>query len=313
MKDFPHNFMALLLTLFGSIFLAFRITLNAKSVRDGASPQEHFSSSFALSGSFLATSVYLWILFFILWFLGFTHIPTSIDFWWSLFVTVGINLIVEIWRFSSYKTADLSLTASFAGVAPFLTILTSWYFLKEIPTIFAFLGICVILISLYFLNFKGSFTFENILAPIKNIFKHRGTRLAFFSSFPPAFSIIFDKKAIVASDPVTFSAFALLLIGVTTLIFDFFQQKEKKFLKQVTTQHIKSFFQIGFLHFLALIASNSALLFAATANVSAFKRVSIIFEVIFAYLILHQKKDIKRRIIGSIGVVVGVIILAFTK
>jgi uncharacterized membrane protein len=48
-------------------------------------------------------------------------------------------------------------------------------------------------------------------------------------------------------------------------------------------------------------------------NVSALRRLVIVFEVILGYFLLKQKTDIKKRIIAGIGVVIGCILIAIFR
>lgn len=305
--------MAVVLTFIGAIFLALKITYNARDVRLGTSNSDLLSPNVALGGSFVAASLYVWVLLIILLGFGVVEFPHSSVFWVSLSITVLINIFVEVWRFRSYQNADLSLVAPFAGLAPMLTIITSWLILGELPTLLGAAGIGIIAFSLYLLYLKGPFTIKNFVTPFRTVWKNTGTRFGFLSSIPPALSIVFDKKAVAAADPVSFSAVAFLAIGLSALALDFCQEKEKRFVSQVTIKHVKGFFKVGFLHFFSIITFNSALLFDVVPHVSALRRISIVFEVIFAYLILDQKNDIKRRLMASLGVVAGIIFIAVGK
>ncbi len=296
--------MAFLLTCIGAIFFALKVIYNVRDVR--AQKEKNLSPALALGGSFMAASIYLALLWVILFIFGVVHFPQSRIFWMSLGVTVVINVIFEMWRFTSYKTADLSLTAPFAGIAPVLTIVTSWIFLGELPTIFGGIGIGFIALCLYLLYLKPPFTWKNFTQPIRSIWEHPGVRLGFLSALPPALSIVFDKKAVLASDPISFSVLAFFFIGVSALLFGSVREKGKEFFSQLNQMHIQRFFKIGFFHFVSIAAFNSALLFDVLPHVSALRRLSIVFEVVFAYFLLDQKQDMKKRLLASFGVVLGI-------
>jgi uncharacterized membrane protein len=150
-------------------------------------------------------------------------------------------------------------------------------------------------------------------APLKAIWTNRGTRYAFLASIPPALSIIFDKKAVAAADPISFSLIAYAGIGLTAWCIDIFIQGHRQFFSQLTSKMVARFFKISFFHFIAIVAFNSALLLDVTPHISALRRVVIVFEVVFGYFFLHQKDHIRRRLIASIGVVVGVLLIALFK
>ena len=49
------------------------------------------------------------------------------------------------------------------------------------------------------------------------------------------------------------------------------------------------------------------------ANLMALIRISTVFQIIFAYYILNEKTDIKRRLIVSIFIIIGFCITSFSE
>lgn len=303
--------MLIILTLIGSICLALWSTLNAKYVRDGSAPGVTcgWSSTFVLSRSFLSASLYMALFWVGLWFLGKVHLPTGTVFWTSFAITVFINILFEIFRFKAYGLADLGLVASFSGLAPILTILTSWILLRELPSIIGVVGIILVAISIYFLNFNDSLNWKNLLKPFRSIWNNRGTRYAFFAALPPALSIVYDKKAVIESDPITFSLLAYVAIGIVTAIIAHFESVSKPPSLSSKPPLIK-FLKIGFFHFMASVSFNAMFFFTLVPYVSALRRCVIIFEVLFAYYLLHQRFNIKQRLLAAAGIFAGLILIS---
>lgn len=298
------------LIIIGSISAAFWTTLNAKYVRDGNHGAAGWSSTFVLGGSMLTASLYMLILWFILWYWGYVEFPTNFLFWSALAVTASINIAFQIVRFKAYGMADLALLSPFAGISPILTILTSWLIIQELPTLGAGAGIFLIAISIYFLHLKEKLEWKNILKPFKAVWSNRGVRYGFLASIPPAVSIVFDKKAVLAADPISFALFILFFVGLGAWLFDFCLQGRVNFFRQVNLQHLKRFLPINFFLFVNLVAFSSMFLFDIVPNVSALRRLVIVFEVILGYFILKQRTDMKKRVIASVGVVGGCVLIA---
>lgn len=306
--------MLLVLVITGAITAALWIILNAKYICDG----NHgggtcWSSSFVLGGSMLTTSLYMLVLWLVLWRVGFVVFPMNPLFWSALAVTVIINIFFEILRFKAYGLADIAMVAPFAGIAPILTILTSWLIINETPTVGGAFGIILIAVSIYFLYIRDGLSWSSILAPFKAIWSNRGVRYGFLSSIPPAVSIIFDKKAVMAADPISFALFALFFIGLGAWLFDFFVQGKTNFAKQINGERLKRFLPISLLLFVSNISFTSMFLFDSVPNISALRRLVIVFEVILGFLILKQKTAIKKRLIASVGVVIGCILIGIFR
>lgn len=306
--------MFLVLTLVGSLSASLWSVLNVKYALLGKEQSSGgWGPTFLLGGSFLSNSLYSGVFWLILWKLGFSHWPTSHVFWLSLATTVIINIGFEILRFRAYTLAPLSLITPFAAVSPVLTILTSWLILKELPHPVALLGIMLIAVSIYLLHLKERFSLKAVFRPFQNIWQNHGVRLAFLASLPPAISIVFDKKAVIASDPFSFAFLAVFFIGLGALLVELTVNGREKFIEQIHNFPWQKILLISFFAFLANVTLNTLFLFTVTANVSALRRVVIIFDVILAYFILRQREDIKKRLLASVGVVIGVILIALFK
>jgi drug/metabolite transporter (DMT)-like permease len=182
-----------------------------------------------------------------------------------------------------------------------------------VPTWGAIVGIILISLSLYLLSFKGRHSFKNLLSPFKNLWNNLGVRYAFLSSLPPAISIVFDREAVKASDPLTFSLLVTMFVGGSALLIDFVGQGRKKFVAQLNFPRIKSFLIGGVFYLIATSAASAALLFDISPNVSALKRLAIVFEVILGYFFLQQKEDLRRRLLAGCGVVIGAILIGLFR
>lgn len=305
--------MLFILVIIGAIAAAFWTTLNAKYICDGNHGAGCWSSSFVLGGSMLATSLYMLVLWLVLRGFGYVAFPTSPVFWSALAVTVIINIFFEILRFKAYGLVDMALVSPFAGISPILTILTSWVIINELPTFGGAVGIILIALSIYFLYIKDGLGWSNIAKPFKTIWSNRGVRYGFLASIPPAVSIVFDKKAVMASDPISFALFALFFIGLGAWVFDFWTQGKNNFIKQINGERLSRFFRISFLLFISNISFTYMFLLDNVPNISALRRSVIVFEVILGFFILNQKVDIKKRLIASIGVVAGCILIAIFR
>ena len=302
--------MLLFLTLVGSVSLALWDTFNARYAILGTKNACGWGTTFLLGGSYLVVSLFLGVVWLVLLALKLAHWPTNPLFWFSLLTTVAINIFFETLRFKAYTLAPLSLTSPFAAVSPIITIVTAKVFFGEFPTFGATLGIILIVCSIYFVNIQEKISWRTALKPFKNIWQNDGVRLAFLSSIPPAVSIIFDKQAVAAADPFSFSFLAQLLIGIGALVLVFLNGGSKKFVSQVQEFPWQKIFVTSSLLCIAVVAFNITFLFTAVANISALRRVVVLFEIVFGYIILRQRDQIKRRLLAGAGIVAGAMLIS---
>lgn len=298
--------------ILGSLFLAIYTTSNCKYVRDGLQGETGWSSTFVLGGAKLATVIYISLIWLVLYFLGYVHFPFNWDFWLMLLATTVLNVCFEILRFRAYGLTHMGLIAPFGGVSPILTILTSWLIIREVPSLKGVIGIILVSLSIYFLYLKGGWTLSQILKPFKSIWKNKGTRYGFLASIPPALAIVFDKKAVMAADPITFSLFSAFAIGFSAWLIDCSFQGKNCFFNQINKRNIFRFLKIGIFYTIALLSFNATFLFAIVPYVSALRRVAIVFEVILARLFLKERRYFTKRIIAAGGVVAGAVLIGLS-
>ncbi len=304
--------MLLTLILIGSLSLAYWTILNAQYIRDGQA-NERWTSTFVLGSSKLVSGTYIICVWLALFAFGHVHIPTSSVFWWSLSITLCLNVLFEIFRYKSYGLTSIGLIAPFASVSPVLTILTAWLILGELPTWLGALGVIITAVSMYLLHTKNGWTLKNIFQPFRSVWDNLGTRYAFLSSIPPSVAIVFDKKAVAMADPITFSMFSVVGIGLSALIIEMIVRGKKRFLEQARVTDIKRLFKINIFYVIANLMFNFTFLFAIVSYVSALRRFVVVFEVILAYAILHERTDLKKKIIAAVGVATGAILISLSR
>lgn len=296
----------------GALSLACWTILNARHIRDGKI-KEQWGSTFVLAGNKLVGAVYIAIAWGILYAFDKVHFPQSSTFWFMLSITAVLNVTFEILRYRAYQLTTVGLIAPFSAITPVLTIGTSWFILQELPSWQGTVGIFLIAISLYVLHVGDGWSLKHLLQPFRSVWENRGTRYAFLASLPPAVAIVYDKKAVALADPFTFSLFSVLAIGTSALCIEFLMRGRKHLRQQVQQVSIARFFRINIFYAIAVVAFNATFFFTIVPYVSALRRVVIVFEVLLAYIFLKEKDNFRRKIICSIGVVIGVILIGIFR
>ena len=229
-------------------------------------------------------------------------------FWWICLAMLPLELTAFLLYLRAIRLSPLSLTVPFLALTPVFTIATSWILLKEKVSGMGTLGICSIVVGIYLLN---ATTFkEGILAPLRALFRERGTRLMIGSAFLYSITSNFGKRAIQLSSPMAFAFFYQLID--TAALFGFAQAKAGGIRPLGTALRRQGFLYLC-LGTVAAFASLVHCIGIAQAPVPYFiaiKRTSLLVAVIFGGLILKEGK-ILQRFLGAGLMVAGVTLIAF--
>ncbi len=245
------------------------------------------------------------------------------DFFAAVAITSFLNILGLSLIFKALSSSDLSLSVPMLSFTPAILIGTSYIILHEVPSMFGFAGICIIVSGSYVLNIAEEH--EHYLDPIKAMMKNRGSWYMLIVAFLFAVSINFDKIALLNSDPFFGMALTVTTVGIALLFISAYSRyADRKILQvhpsgdadgavlQAKAIPVKQFFLLTLLIgvFVAIEAAsvNVALTLQIVPYVIAIKRLSIIFMVLYGTLVFSEG-DIKKRVMGASLMVAGAIII----
>lgn len=245
------------------------------------------------------------------------------DFFAAVVITSFLNILGLSLIFKALSSSDLSLSVPMLSFTPAILIGTSYIILHEVPSMFGFAGICIIVSGSYVLNIAEEH--EHYLDPIKAMMKNHGSWYMLIVAFLFAVSINFDKIALLNSDPFFGMALTVTTVGIALLFISAYSRYASRKILQVhpsgdadgavlqtKTIPVKQFFLLTLLIgvFVAIEAAsvNVALTLQIVPYVIAIKRLSIIFMVLYGTLVFSEG-DIKKRVMGASLMVAGAIII----
>lgn len=249
----------------------------------------------------LAWAVGLFSVTFLLPLLFFIPVPDlNTAFWTALFLGCTLNVLAIIYFMKALKYSDLSLAVPMLAFTPLFLVVTSNFINKELPSLLGLFGIMLVVLGAYVMNVKEMRT--GLLSPFKALFDNRGTRLMFFVAFIWSFTAAIDKVGVINSSPafwsISISVFIFALLSVLAAI-------SKKSVIRETKSHFWVFLLIGLVIALLWLLQMNAITLTLVSYVIAIKRVSIVFGVIFGYLIFKEK-NIRERLSGAAIMLAGV-------
>jgi len=247
------------------------------------------------SGSFLITGI---LLFLYSYYKGFPVIGDKLFL--AIISTTMLNVIMVILTYTALKITDLSLAAPISSFTPLFLILTSLIILKEVPNKYGILGIFLVVIGNYVLNFKRN---KEFVYPIKQIFNNKGVFYLFIVAFLASISINFDKLVVLNSDASFGTSLVYLLLGTIFLSISLIKNKDTF---SIYYKNFSRFLGIGLFIFLGSISINLAYQLQKAAYVSAINRMHILLAILYGGFLLKEK-NLLIRFIGGLLMVLGVI------
>ena len=221
-------------------------------------------------------------------------------FWSSIIIIVLLNFVAIYFLFKIMNEEDISYLMPHMSFSLLFTAMISIFLLNEIPSIISIVGICFITAGAIYMD-KAKKAKKQIGLKIKIMFF---TVLLCYALCPPFFKI-----AIVNSNVLFVTFISHLFIGLSFFLF-LFIIKEQHIIK-----HVLSFDKLKYVGsaVMAIALSNLSINYALSltnvVNVIAIKRTSPVFVLIIGFFFLREKNFLGRKIISTVLMTIGSILL----
>lgn len=222
-------------------------------------------------------------------------------FWFTVLILLPLEITAILLYVKAIRVSPLSLTIPFMALSPAFIILIAFLFLGELPDLSGLVGVFLIVVGAYVLNAKMSR--EGLFEPIRAIGRERGSVLMIIVAFIYSITSTLAKVAVQHSSPIFFSFFYPFIL---TIILSCIIGYRGLFRKVVSRP--MSFLAIGFFTAIMVISHFVALSLTDVVYMISVKRTSLIFSVIYGWLIFYEE-NIKERLIGSVIMVAGVVLI----
>lgn len=231
--------------------------------------------------------------------------PLNATFWWAAIATSILNVIGIIFLMKALSIGELSLTMPFLSFTPVFLILTSVLMLGEFPNLIGIAGIFLITAGAYVLDIKSN---GGIIGPFQAFLKNKGGQLTLLVAFIYAISSNLDKITVQNSDPFTRNLIVLALMAL--MLFLLVQFKSEQKLTAIKPK-LGILLIAGFFATLTLLAQMTALTMNIVPYIISLKRTGALFSVILGF-IAFKERNIKPKLLGSILMVIGVILISLS-
>ena len=241
---------------------------------------------------------------FLLPMLPFIHIPDlNRVFWYNILLLAPLEIIALILYIKAIKHSPLSLAIPFISFTPVFLILTSFLMLKEQPDTSGLLGILLVTLGGYLLNFHT--ISRGVLEPFRCITREKGCLLMLVVALIYSITSNLGKTAIQHSNPLFFTVFYLTFRSLVITPLVCFKIRGK-FSKGIP--HLKYFLLMGLSCARMSIFHSLAVNLIQVSYMISLKRTSALISIVFGGFFFNEI-HIKERLLGSTTMFAGVLLI----
>ncbi|MBI4015472.1 MAG: EamA family transporter [Candidatus Aenigmarchaeota archaeon] len=284
----------LILSLLTALFTNLRDITSKKSLEK----VDVYTASF--SGIFFTLPFLLPLLFFI-------EIPKiGTLFFPTLIIAAVLYAASYILYSKALSTSDISVTVPMASFTPAFMLITSPILINELPNTLGIIGVLLGFLGSYVLNIRE--LHKGFFEPFKALLRGSGPRLMLIVAFIWSIAANLDKIGLQNSSPI----FWLIAnnMAIAAVMLPIMLHKSTGGVKGIRT-NLKWLLPIGLSAALMSITFMLAINTTLVAYVISIKRLIIVFGVIAGYMVFGEK-NIKERLIGSIIMIIGVLLITLS-
>jgi drug/metabolite transporter (DMT)-like permease len=242
--------------------------------------------------------------FFLTAFAFIPHPSLDAEFWISFLGSFLLNAIAYFLYVKAIQASPLSLTIPYLAFTPAFMIFTGRVLLNEEPNLYGILGILLSLVGGYILNVDVRRW--SPLEPLRVASKEKGSRLMLAVALIYSVSAVLDKKAIIHSSPLFFGIFFYIIFAPT--LFVYWVLKGKISWDFWRGDPLKGAVA-GLLVFLHSVFHAWAISLTKAAYMISVKRLSVLFSVVYGWLIFDEE-NMAARLGGAVLMVAGAVLIA---
>jgi drug/metabolite transporter (DMT)-like permease len=229
-------------------------------------------------------------------------------------LNIVFNIIIAYCYASALARGEASLAVSVTAFAPVLAIATGYFFLGEVPGVYAALGIMITLVGTYVMNVNRQMH-GGLWGPLRQIWRERSLWLwyAVGAAVFASLALPIEKKMIGLSNFLFPSGMQLffgwgIFWGMWALL-----QKEYRFkAKLPIAQVILLCVGVGVCLAIANAFQGSAYYYGLAASVGALKRLDGPVTILLAALFLKER-DIRFRFLGMFIIAAGAALITLDR
>ncbi len=251
----------------------------------------------------ILTYRYLFSIPFLAIYFIFIEIPhINPKFWTTIIVLLPLELTASILYLKAIVISPISLVTPFIAFTPIFLLLSSFIILGEKVSLQGAIGVILITTGAYKMNSSS----KDLLLPFKKIFQKKGILLMLIVALIYSITSNLGKLAIRYSSASFMGVFYTSLLGIVFTMLVLIKGE------RLTPKRMNfSLSAIGFFNAIMMITHLVAIQYIQVAYMIAVKRSSMLFSVVFGYLIFKET-GIRNRLFSALLMMIGVLLILLT-
>lgn len=229
---------------------------------------------------------------------------------WVFFLGVlgsaALNAIAQLASARALKLAEASLVTPLLIFSPVFTLLIGAIFLGENPSARGLLGIGLVLVGAYLLNYESG---RGWMEPFKSLALTPGVVLVLFAGLLWAITPLFEKTAILHTQPEDSGFTALAATAFLVAILTPATLARRRSALSKLEGHRQDVILAALIAGTAPVLGYTALSIGLVGYVTTLFKISTLLTVIWSFLFLGERGWV-RRLPASVLMVIGAVLLA---
>jgi uncharacterized membrane protein len=222
-------------------------------------------------------------------------------FWWPLLIIWCIYPVQTYFLYRAVREADVSTVTPVFCLLPVFNIITSFILLGEIPSVFGWVGIALIVCGTYLVLSQKTKNKIALSTPVV---------LMLAAVVCIAVGTSLDKISIQASNPPFYAFMNTFGAMVIFSILMYFHKEKDSFSKMVSKRWFWPFMLLGVLQAVSYVSMSYAFKYGPVSYVLAIRAGSYILAGVYGIIILKEAIS-TRKMIAFAFFLLGVLALAF--
>jgi drug/metabolite transporter (DMT)-like permease len=224
-------------------------------------------------------------------------------FWMAVCAALPLEIIALILYTKALKVSPISLSVPFLALTPVFLIVTSALIVGESISTQGMAGIILMAAGSYSMNLHR--VTEDLFAPIRAIWRERGSVMMIAVAFIYSFTSALGKLAIEHSSPIFFGAFYFFLL---TIFFTPVAIVKNRAALHFRRRDLKVLMPLGFTYGLMIIFHMVAMSMAPVAYMISIKRTSLLFSMIYGFILFREGR-IAQKSAGALLMMAGFVLI----
>ncbi len=225
-------------------------------------------------------------------------LPQSPQTWLALSLGIFLIFLTDLFAILSLRKLEVSLYQIISQLRHVIVLFGAYLFFTEVISFPKIISIFFIMFGI-FIALRGK----------TKIKMTKETLYAFCSTICISFGLLFIKMASVDVHPAFSASLSFTIAGILILLVLLIKGHHPAHL--IPREHKKELFIAAGLFSIFELALFTALAIGEASRVTPVTQSTLIFSVIGGYLFLNERNHMKQKILGSLLIAIGIVIMYF--